>query len=77
MVEELRMSRKFAQSFTRIHILERKRSYNDLAIRKFNIDDIRDVKIKRIHFAKCPIKGWFVNHWALIFERIDQKYITL
>jgi hypothetical protein len=39
--------------------------------------DISHVQIKKIYFAKCPIRGWFVNHWALIFERIDKKYITV
>lgn len=39
--------------------------------------DIRNVKIKRIYFAKCPLKGWFFNHWALILKREDKKYITI
>ncbi len=39
--------------------------------------DIQHVKINTIYFAKCAIKGWFVNHWALILERQDGKYLTL
>ena len=39
--------------------------------------DIYHVKIKNIYFAKCAIKGWFVNHWALILKREDDKFLTI
>eukprot|EP00347_Sterkiella_histriomuscorum_P015526 403356697 len=42
-----------------------------------SLKDIAHVKIKAIFFAKCAIKGWFVNHWALILKRQDDKYLTI
>lgn len=42
-----------------------------------SLKDIYHVRIKFIFFAKCAIKGWFVNHWALIFKREDDKYLTI
>lgn len=39
--------------------------------------DILTVGVRRVIFAKCPLKGWFVDHWAIILEREDDKYLTL
>jgi len=39
--------------------------------------DIADVRIKTVVFAKCPISGWFFNHWGLILEREDGRYVTV
>jgi len=39
--------------------------------------DILSLKTKKIIFAKCPLKGWFVDHWAVIIEREDDRYLTL
>lgn len=39
--------------------------------------DILEVGVTRVYFARCPLKGWFVDHWALIIERSDRKYITM
>ena len=39
--------------------------------------DILDQTITGVHFAKCPLRGWFLDHWALVIERADQKFMTL
>ena len=26
---------------------------------------------------RCPLKGWFLDHWAIIVKREDNKYLTL
>lgn len=39
--------------------------------------DILELGIKRVYFARCPLKGWFVDHWALIIERMDHKFLTM
>jgi hypothetical protein len=33
--------------------------------------------VNKVIFAKCPLKGWFVDHWAVIIEREDEKYLSL
>ena len=44
---------------------------------KDNTRDIEHVKVKQMHFATCPIRGWFVEHWAIIMEREDGKFIAI
>ena len=39
--------------------------------------DIGHKKIRKVIFATCPLRGWFVNHWALIFEREDSRFLTV
>ena len=41
------------------------------------LKDIGNKKIRKIIFATCPLRGWFVNHWALIFEREDSRFLTV
>lgn len=33
--------------------------------------DILDQTITGVHFATCPLRGWFLDHWALVLERGD------
>ncbi len=39
--------------------------------------DILGLHITSIYFAKCPLRNWFFDHWALVFERSDGKYLTM
>lgn len=44
---------------------------------KDSTHDIQHLGIQKVYFAKCPIRGWFINHWALILKRDDGKYLTV
>lgn len=50
----------------------RKKYKNELSPYK----DLLDMRIKGVYFSKCPLKGWFFDHWALILKREDDKYMT-
>lgn len=44
---------------------------------KDSTHDIQHLGIQTVYFAKCPIRGWFLNHWALVLKRDDGKFLTV